>query len=239
MAQFQTHDTFANEHRGMLAIEVDSRERLVFLRKVYSLLGAALVLFAGSAWFFATNEAALEGIVAPIARMGWIGIIVLMAGLFLVLRMTAARFPINLIGLGTFAVLEGLLTAPILYMVGMGPEGSTIIAQAGVITGVTFGGLTLYTLTTKRDFSWMGAGLYVGFFLLIGIALLSMIFGFNISQIGLSAGFCLLMAGFTIYDTSNIMRRYPTDMAAAAAATLLLDIAILFKHVLILLSSRD
>lgn len=234
------HSLEQEPYRGTLAIQVDSPARMAFLRKVYSLFGLALLIFAGTAWW-ASSTTAGQQLVAPIYRMGWIGMIAIMAVMFLVLRLCATRFPINVIALGGFAVVEGLITAPlILFVTQARPEtASSIIAQAGVLTGVVFGGLTLYTLTSKRDFSFLGAGLWVGFAILIGAALLSMIFGLNLSQIGISIGWVILMAGFTVYDTSNIMRRYPTTMAAAAAAMLFLDVVIMFKQILLLLSSRD
>ena len=42
-----------------------------------------------------------------------------------------------------------------------------------------------------------------------------------------------------LYDTQNIMKRYPSNMAAAAAATLMIDFIIMFQRILMLLSRRD
>ena len=49
----------------------------------------------------------------------------------------------------------------------------------------------------------------------------------------------MLMAGFVLYDTSNIMRRYPVNAAVPAAIAIFLDVVIMFKHMLLLLSNRD
>lgn len=220
----------------MLAIEVDTPARLAFIRKVYALFSMAVCIFAGTA-YFATSEAGLE-LVAPLYGAGFIGPIIIMAGMFILLRMTASRFPLNIIALVAFAVVEGLLTGPLLYLVSSVGK-SHVIGQAALMTGVTFGGLTLFTLTSKKDFSFMRTGLFAGFFILLGLGLASWIFGFEMNATLMSLGWVVLMAGFLVYDTSNIMRHYPTHMAAAAAAMIFYDVVIMFKHLVLLLANRD
>ena len=105
----------------------------------------------------------------------------------------------------------------------------------------TFADETGYALTTKRDFLWLRGALWMGFFGLMAIAVMSM-FGMGgglVSGWGFSAAFVVLMGGFVLYDTQNIMKRYPENMAAAAAATLLIDFIIMFQRILMLLSRRD
>ena len=51
-----------------------------------------------------------------------------------------------------------------------------------------------------------------------------------------------LMSGWILYDTSNILHHYPTDMHVAAALELFADIALLFWYIIQLvmeMSSRD
>jgi hypothetical protein len=64
--------------------------------------------------------------------------------------------------------------------------------------------------------------------------------GMNLVYSGLVA---LLFAGFMLYDTSMIMRRFTTDEYIAGAITLQLDFVIFFIHILRILilisSSRD
>ena len=42
----------------------------------------------------------------------------------------------------------------------------------------------------------------------------------------------LLFAGYTVYDTSNIVRRYPANMAATAAASIFADFVLMFLYLL-------
>ena len=221
----------------MMAIQVSSAERMAFLRKVYSLFSLTIVFFTGVTWWASNSQLALS-LVAPIYRGGFLGYMVLMMVMFGVLRLSANRFPINIIALGIFATIEGLLTGPLVtFAIGQG--GPEVVAQAAVLTGVVFGALTIYTLTSKRDFSFMRAALWTCFAVLIGFLLLGWLFGFGTSGIGVSICFVLLMAGFVIYDTSNIMRHYPTTAVVPAVCALFIDVVIMFKHILMLLSRRD
>jgi len=234
--QNSQHTTFEG-HRGMMAIQVSTPERLTFLKKVYGLFSLALVIFAGATWVGSTNEAVL-GMVLPLLGKGFLAYILIMFAMFALLRMTASRFPLNLIGLGVFAVFEGLLTGPLVYYV-VGTSGVEVVAQAAILTTVVFGSLTLFAWTSKKDFSFMRGALWAGLGVLVGFILLSFLFGYSASGWGVSAAFVLLMAGFVLYDTSNIMRHYPIDQAPAAAAGLFLNFVIMFRNILMLLARRD
>jgi modulator of FtsH protease len=235
---------FERRHEGMLAIQVGSAERMAFLRKVYSLFSLAMGVFAATAWWATENETALR-LVAPIAGGGFLGMLLFMGLAFFMLRVAAGRFPLNLIALVAFAAFEGLFTGVLITSViatreAFGPgDGLEIVTQAAVLTGVVFAGLTLFTLTSKKDFSFLRAGLWTCFWVLIGMALIGWLFGFDLYGWGMSLGWVLLMAGFLIYDTSNIMRHYPVTAAVPAAIAIFLDVVIMFKHLLMLLSRRD
>ncbi len=228
----------------MLAIQVGTAERMAFLRKVYSLFTMAMVVFAGTAWWATDNDTAM-GLIAPILGGGMLGLVIFMAVAFGLLRVAASRFPLNIIALILFAMFEGLMSGALITWVLQGREnfgpgdGAEIVTQAAVLTGVVFGGLTLFTLTSKKDFSFLRAGLWVCFSVLIGLALIGWLFGFSLAGWGMSLGWVLLMAGFVIYDTSNIMRHYPVTAAVPAAIAIFLDVVIMFKHLLMLLSRRN
>lgn len=228
---------------------------MAFIRKVYSLFTAAMLVWAGTTALVMSNESLIM-LFAPLFGGGflvWIGI---MAVLFLILRMTAASFPLNLVGLGVFAILEGLITAPFIVMVtgsfAVSPTGAlalnissetvAITGQAFALTAAIFGSLTAYVLTTKKDFSFMRGALFLGFGLMFGLMVLSFFWGGAagiVGGTGFAVAMVLLFAGFMLYDTSNIVHRYPANMAAAAAASLLIDFVAMFRWILILMSNRD
>ena len=231
------------------AVNDTLEQRLAFLRKVYTLFSCSMVLWMGSALWVSTNDNMLN-MVMGILGNGFTGMLIFMAALFGLLHLTrSAGAPLNYIGLGLFSLLEGFVTAPLIKysLTVTGGEGlamtdpSNVVLQAFVLTGMVFGGLTTYALTTKRDFSFLRGALWMGFFLLFGLAILGM-FGIGESMQmgwGISVGWVLLMGGFVLYDTQNIMKRYPSNMAAAAAATLMIDFIIMFQRILMLLSRRD
>src|SRR5688572_16132003 len=84
----------------------------------------------------------------------------------------------------------------------------TSIVRVFFITAATFGALSLYGYTTKRDMSGMGSFLFMG---LIGIILASLVNIFHASsalQFAISAIGVLVFAGLTAYDTQNIKEMY-------------------------------
>ena len=239
----------------------DTETRLAFLRKVYALFGCTMAVWAGTTWLVMSNESLLTSMFNLLSG-GFLVIILLMGAMFMMLRMTANRFPLNLVGLGIFGIFEGFMTAPLVFsaMLQSATEaermemattgvldpnsimsGAGIVGQAFVLTAALFSGLTIYAMTTKRDFTWMGGALYMVFFALIGFAILAM-FGIGesiVSGWGFAAAFVVLMGAFVLYDTQKIMKTYPENMAAAGAAMLFLDFVIMFKYMLMLLMRRN
>ncbi len=238
----------------------DTPTRLAFLRKVYTLFSGAMVTWMGTTLLVTFNEGLLKSALNLMGG-GFLGFILLMGAMFLLLRMTAsAGTAASLLGLGLFGVLEGFLTAPLVYIAlcqgntlaiealnngVLVPDtlsmGTGIVTQAFALTCAVFGGLSFYALTTKRDFLWLRGALYMGFFALMAIAVLSY-FGIGsglVSGWGFPLAFVVLMGGFVLYDTQNIMKRYPPNMAATAAATLLIDFVLMFQYILMLFMRRD
>ena len=126
----------------------------------------------------------------------------------------------------------------------------TSIANAFFITAASFGALSLYGYTTKRDLGPVGAFLMMG---VVGILLVSLVNVFFVHSAGLSfwiSGLIVLVfAGLTAYDTQNIRQTYyqvaGNGEAAASASVigalqLYLDFINIFLAILRLTgSSRD
>ena len=112
-----------------------------------------------------------------------------------------------------------------------------IVVEALILTLSVFAVLTLYTFQSKRDWSFLGAGLYSGLWLLIFWGLFSWfvpaLAGGLYSLFG-----ALLFSGYIIFDTWQITERLGYDDHILAAVTLYLDILNLFLFILRLLS-RD
>jgi len=149
----------------------------------------------------------------------------------------AERSPINVVVYGLYVLVFGLATAPLVSLANSVAPG--IVGQAGMITGIIFGGLTLYVFKTGRDFSFMGGILALGLFAMIALGIGGWLFGFQLGVWYSIAG-ALLFSGYILYDTSRILLHYPTTAHVAAAVVLFTDVVILFQKILmILLRSRD
>jgi uncharacterized protein len=121
------------------------------------------------------------------------------------------------------------------------------IVQTFFITAASFGALSLYGYTTKRDLSAMGSFLMMGLFgliiaMVVNIFLASSALGFAISAIGV-----LIFAGLTAYDTQQIKEMYwegddtlvAGRKAIMGALRLYLDFLNLFLFMLQFMGNRE
>lgn len=140
-----------------------------------------------------------------------------------------------------FTGLLGFGLGPILNHYLALPNGGHIVMTALGMTALTFFGLSAYVLSSRKDFSFMGGFLAAGSMILL-IAMLALfvlpLFGVNISgmQLAFSAGVVVLMVGFLLYDTSNIINGHYTNYVMATVA-LYLNIYNLFVHLLALVGA--
>lgn len=137
-----------------------------------------------------------------------------------------------------FTGLLGFGLGPILNSYLGLANGAEIVGTALGMTALTFIGLSAYVLTTRKDFSFMGgflaAGMIVMLIAMVALLVLPM-FGVNVglAHIAFSAMMVLLMAGFILYDTSNIVNgNY--DNYIMATVSLYLNIYNLFINLLVL-----
>jgi len=123
-------------------------------------------------------------------------------------------------GLGLYVVGTSIIFLPLLFMAAL--YSPNAIGQAAVATGGLFMALTVIAFTTKKDFSFLGGMIKVGFIVALALIGASIMFGFNLGLI-FSAAMILLSAGSILYSTSNIIHHYhPSQYVAAPANTWLL-----------------
>ena len=136
-----------------------------------------------------------------------------------------------MVALFSFTTVSGLTLGPLLYQV-----GPTIAAEAFALTAITFVGLSLYVVYSKKDFSFMSGFLMAGLIVIIVGGLINMFFiGSTMMHFVMSGGSVLLFSGFILYDTSNILRYYGTDEHVSATLALYLDVLNLFIALLSIL----
>jgi modulator of FtsH protease len=225
---------------------------LPFVRRVYSLLtvgilfaaaGGMLALYAGAPVAVETRGASL--VVPPVVAFELEhGIIMMLVffGAFFAANFARSRPGLNVIALFGFTFITGLFLAPSVFIAQtMATAGQTLdpspVRDAFLLSAITFGGLTGYCFITKRDFSFMGAALSTGLWVVIGASLLAMLFHSSALSLAVASVSVLLFAGYILYDTSRILRAGGGD-AVGAALSLFLDVINLFLALLRILSSR-
>jgi FtsH-binding integral membrane protein len=143
-------------------------------------------------------------------------------------------------GLGLYVVAEAVIFVPILLLAQhLGrAHGENIIAMAGMMTAVVFGGLTILVFATRADFSWLGRFLGLAGFVILGFIVCSILFNFSLGHLfaGIMVAFA---AAYILYYTSNILHHYRLDQYVSASLALFASVALLFWYILQLFMSRD
>lgn len=213
------------------AAQASLTERMSFIRKVYALFFAATLFAIGGVGLgFAFPPFMLFAVQHP-----WMMLIIMLGGIF---GAQAVRHVpgVNLAALFGFTTLTGVMISPLIYFVSRNNPASLL--QAGLLTLGIFGGLTAYVLISKRDFSFLRGLVVTGLIVVILAGLLNvLVVGSSALAFAVSATTLLLFAGFVLYDTSNIIRHYPTNEYVAAALSLYLDAFNIFLALLRLLNS--
>lgn len=198
------------------------------IRNTYMLLGMTLV--------FSAVTAGISMAMNPpfIVYIGSILVSFIMLFVLNKKQNSAAALPLVFL----FTGLMGFGLGPLLnHYLGMA-NGGQIVMTALSMTALTFLGLSAYVMTSKKDFSFMGgflsAGLIVGLIAMVALFVLPM-FGVQVGAMSMafSAFIVLLMAGFILYDTSNIVNGHYTNYIMATVS-LYLNIYNLFVHLLAL-----
>ena len=144
----------------------------------------------------------------------------------------------------TFWVFSALMGASIasIFLVYSGES----IARVFFISAATFGALSLWGYTTKKDISAWGSFLFMGLIGIILASLVNLFLGSTALQFAISVIGVLVFAGLTAYDTQQIKEMYSVQddgtvagkKAVMGALRLYLDFINLFMMLLQLLGDR-
>ncbi len=102
-----------------------------------------------------------------------------------------------------YSVLMGLSLATIFVAY----TGASI-ARVFFITAITFGSMSIYGYTTKRDLTGLGSFLFMGLIGLIIASLVNIFLHSSALEFAISAIGVLVFVGLTAYDTQNIKQSY-------------------------------
>ncbi len=176
------------------------------LRNTYMLLSLTL-LFSG-----------LTAAVSMFLKMPQMTYLISVIGGMILAMFVLPRFANSSTGIGIVFLITGLLgfgLGPILTAYAALPNGSNIITMSFVGTGVIFMGLSAYVLLTRKDFSFFGGFLIVGFLLVMLAALANIFLQIPALSLTISAVVIMIMSGFILYDTSRIINGGETNYVLA------------------------
>ena len=201
------------------------------LRNTYMLLSVTLI--------FSALMAGISMIVQPPMFTGLICSLGALGLIWLVLPKTANSSA----GLGVVFAITGLLGF------GLGPLlNSYIGAGMGNIVGVALGGtgiifvaLSAYAITTKKNFNFMGGMLMAGMIVVVVAALANIFLQMPALSLAISSVVILLMSGFILYETGNIINGGETNYLLATVSLYLsiYNIFVSLLHILGVMGGDD
>ena len=199
-----------------------------FIKKTYQLFAASLLAGAAGAYvgvLYTLPLFASLGMAAPFIILG-VALV-----LFFAMRACLHNTPLNLVLLFGFTFVLGLGLTPLLYSVLASANGGVIVAQAFALTAVAFGGLSIFAMNTKRDFTTMGKMLFITLIVVICASLINIFTQSPIFALVISSVSAILFSFYILYDTQNIIRgNYAHPIEGAVA--LYLDFLNLFANLL-------
>jgi FtsH-binding integral membrane protein len=250
MSDYNTRPAARYGATARTQVAVDEGLRAYMLRVYnYMALGLAITGAAALATFMmavdrsgATYKLTAFGALIYQSPMKWV---VIFAPLAFVLILS---FGIQKLSVATAQLLFWVYAATVglsLSVIFLVFTGQSIV-QVFFITAASFGALSLYGYTTKRDLSAMGAFLIMGLFGIIIASIVNIFIGSSMVQWIISVIGVFVFAGLTAWDTQRIKELYfeaddhetAGRKAIMGALALYLDFINLFMLLLQLFGSR-
>jgi len=232
--------------RSGAAAFAGASERAAFIRRTYTHLAGAILAFTliEVAIFNLVPRAELEHQIMRFFSMPMSQLILFGAfiGVGWVARMWAyggTSQAMQYMGLALYVVFQALIFVPLMFVAIHYRPNDNILPTAAILTLSMFGGLTVAVFVTRKDFSFLGSILSVASFLMFGLIVAACIFGISLG-LGFAFLAVALACGYILYDTSNVLHHFRTDMHVAASLELFASVAYLFYYIIyiLLMNSR-
>jgi modulator of FtsH protease len=203
-------------------------ERATLVRRTYTLVLASVVVTMVGTWFGLSQPGVLQTVGAhPFITM-------LLAFVPLIMAQRARdRFPQNIALVFLFTFVMGVAISPLVFVMNARQPG--VVGQAGLLTLSTFGVLTAYAWTSRRDFSAWGGFFIVGVWVIIGTSLLNMFFQNQTAALWIAGATVLAFSGLLVFDTWRLRNVYGPGDYVLAAVNIYLDLLNMFLAILQLL----
>ena len=201
--------------------------------QVYNYMGLGLAITGAVAFLVAATPALYEPIFTTplkwVVMLAPLGFVFFLGAKIQTMSVSAAQLTF-----WAFAAVMGLSMASI-FLVFTGAS----IARVFFITAATFGAMSLYGYTTKRDLSGWGSFLFMGLIGIIIAALVNIFLASAALQFAVSVIGVLVFTGLTAYDTQRIKEMYyeldAADVATRAAIMGALSLYLNFINMFMLL----
>lgn len=224
-----------------LVSHLTDEEQVAFYKKTYSHVAGGVLVFILFEYVLLQSETIVSFMLSMLEGWRWL----IMLGAFMFITNYAESTALKTadknkqyLAYGLYILAEAFIFLPLIYLAIAYTESFDLINQAAIVTLSLFTGLSAIVLVTKKDFSFLKAGLAVGFFIAIGLILAGTLFGFNLG-LWFSVGMCVLAAGSILYQTSNMVHKYTGEQYIPAALGLFASLMLLFWYILRIFMSRD
>ncbi len=241
MAMDPRSSVFAQGRAGARTdVQVDEGLRAYMLR-VYNYMGSALLLSGIVAYVVAHTPALMQVIFGTplmwVVMLAPLGMVFFLSARIHKMSSTAAQ--------ATFWIFAALMGASLasIFVVYTGES----IVRVFMITAVTFGAMSLWGYTTKKDLTGWGSFLFMGLIGIIIASIVNIFIASSMLQWMISVIGVLVFVGLTAYDTQKIKEEYwhgdgeavMGKKAIMGALRLYLDFINLFIMLLHLFGNRE
>ena len=225
-----------------MSVDAVAAEQQRFMVRVYNWMTAGLAITGFMAFYVSNNETIMSIIfgnpIMPIVLMiAQIGLVFWLASRVMQMSVSQAT--------GVFMLYAGLtgVTFSFIFVV----YTSASITSTFLVTAGTFGAMSLYGYTTKKDLTSWGSFLFMGLIGIIIASVVNMFMQSTMMHMIITYAGVLIFVGLTAYDTQkikemNILGNEGTDEdtkeAIRGALTLYLDFINLFLMLLRLFGER-
>lgn len=178
-----------------------------YMLKVYNLMALGVAVTAIVTLFTASNPALMSAI--ALGPMKWVLFAgVLGLGFFAPRAIFSGSMTMAHAAYWAYAVMWGLLISPMIALY-MHIDGGKMVGQAFFITAATFGAMSLYGYTTKKDLSGFGTFFFMASIgLIIAIVVNAIFIQSGLMSLITSGIVVLVFSGVTAYETQMIKEMY-------------------------------
>lgn len=181
------------------ATGVQNVQERSLIRNVYLWMTAGLALTAVASFYMMSDLARLNTIMKSGTLFG------LFIAEFILVFMLSGRIlsmsPLTAtLCFGAYSVLNGITLSPMLYLYTQASLTTTFF-----VTAATFGAMSLYAVTTKKNLAGMGQYLSMGLIGIIIASVVNMFLGSSSFDYMISFAGVLLFCGLTAFDVQYIL----------------------------------